>query len=127
MARSVRGPKLQGARAEDALAKLHLEQRKFGDVITADHKVFEKDGKSRNNHQLAVVVLGLTTQWIQSNPRKTKTSQETEKSLRKFLEPSQKPRVISLEFANSCEDPAWNHRTSTPRRSETNGIAERAV
>ena len=26
-----------------------------------------------------------------------------------------------------CEDLSWNHRTSTPHRSETNGIAERAV
>ena len=26
-----------------------------------------------------------------------------------------------------CEDLSWNHCTSTPRRSETNGIAERAV
>ena len=27
----------------------------------------------------------------------------------------------------TCEDLSWNHRTSTPHRSETNGIAERAV
>ena len=40
----------------------------------------------------------------QSYPCKTKTSQETERSLRKFLEPSEKPKVIytdnSLEFGN---------------------------
>ena len=33
----------------------------------------------------------------------------------------------SLEFGKSCEDVSWNHCTSTPHRSETNGIAERAV
>ena len=33
----------------------------------------------------------------------------------------------SLEFGKACEDLSWNHCTSTPRRSETNGIAERAV
>ena len=27
----------------------------------------------------------------------------------------------------ACEDPPRNHRTSTPHRSETNGVAERAV
>ena len=27
----------------------------------------------------------------------------------------------------ACEDPSRNHRTSTPHRSETNGVAERAV
>ena len=47
------------------------------------------------------------------------------------VEPSEKPKVIytdnSLEFCKSCEDLSWNHRPSTPHRSETNGIAERAV
>ena len=33
----------------------------------------------------------------------------------------------ALEFEKSREDLSWNHRTSTPLRSETNGIAERAV
>ena len=33
----------------------------------------------------------------------------------------------SLEFGKACEDLSWNHCTSTPHRSETNGIAERAV
>ena len=32
-----------------------------------------------------------------------------------------------MEFGKSCEDLSWNHCTSTPHRSETNGIAERAV
>ena len=53
------------------------------------------------------------------------------KSLRKFLEPSEKPNVIyidnALEFGKSCEDVSWNHRTSTPHRSETNGVVETAV
>ena len=39
-----------------------------------------------------------------------------------------KPEVIcSLEFGKACEDLSWNHCTSTPHRSETNGIGERAV
>ena len=33
----------------------------------------------------------------------------------------------SLECGKACEDLSWNHCTSTPHRSETNGIAERAV
>ena len=40
------------------------------------------------------MVQDLATQWIQSYLCKTKTLQGTEKSLRKFLEPSQKPKVI---------------------------------
>ena len=74
---------------------------------------------------------GLASQWIQSYPCETKISQETERSLRKFLMPDRKLKVIytdsSLEFGKACEDLSWNHCTSTPHRSETNGIAERAV
>ena len=77
------------------------------------------------------MVQDLATQWLQSYPCKTKTSQETQKSLMKFLEPTRKPKVIytdnSIEFGKSCEELSWNHCTSTPHRSETNGIAERAV
>ena len=32
-----------------------------------------------------------------------------------------------MKFGKSCEDVSWNHRTSTPDRSETNGIAQGAV
>ena len=46
----------------------------------------------------------------------TKTSQETQRSLQKFLEPDR-----------NTEDLSWNHCTSTPHRSDTNGIAERVV
>ena len=61
----------------------------------------------------------------------TKTSQETQKRPMKFLEPTRKPKVIhtdtSVELGKSCEDLSWNHCTSTPHRSETNGIADGAV
>ena len=50
----------------------------------------------------------LATQWIQSYPCKTKTSQETERSLFKFLEPSHGPKVVytdnSMEFGKACGD-----------------------
>ena len=48
----------------------------FGDLITADHKVLSDNCESRNNHRYAVVVQDLATQWIQSYPCKTKTSQK---------------------------------------------------
>ena len=103
----------------------------FGTLINADHKIFSEESESRNNHRYAVVIQDLATQWSQSYPCITKTSQETQKSPMKFLEPTRKPKVIytvkSIEFGKSCEDLSWNHCTSTPHRSETNGIAERAV
>ena len=106
-------------------------QTNFGDLITADHKVLSESCESRNNHRFSIVVQDLVTQWIQSYLCKTKTCQETQRSLQKFLEPDRKPNVIytdnSLEFGKACEDLSWNHCTSTPHRSGTNGIAERAV
>ena len=62
---SVKGPKLQGPHAEDAMAKPYLVLKIFGDLITADHKVFSDNCESRNNHRYAVVVQDLATQWIQ--------------------------------------------------------------
>ena len=47
------------------------------------------------------------------------------------MEPNRKPKIIytnnSLEVGKSCEELSWNHCTSTPHRSQTHGIAERAV
>ena len=44
------------------------------------------------------MVQDLATQWIQSYPCKTKTSQETQRSSQKFLEPNRKPKVIHLHW-----------------------------
>ena len=63
----------------------------FGDLITADHKILSEESESRNNHRCAVVVQDVATQWLQSYPCKTKTSQETQRSLQKLLEPNRKP------------------------------------
>ena len=52
---------------------------KFGDLITADHKILNEEGESRNNRRYAVVVQDLATQWIQCYPCKTKTLQETKR------------------------------------------------
>ena len=80
----------------------------FGDLVSADHKVLSEESESRNNHRYAVVVQDLAPQWLQSYPCKTKSSQETQKNLMKFLEPTKKPKVIytdnSLEFGKSCEE-----------------------
>ena len=104
---------------------------KLGDMITADHKILSEESESRNNHRYAVVVQDLATQWLQFCPCKTKSSQKTQKKLMKLVEPTRKPQVIdtdnSLEIGKACEGLSWSHCTSTPHRSETNGIAERAV
>ena len=68
IARSVNGTKLQGLHAEDANGEAVLGADKFGDLITADHKVLSDNCESRNNHRYAVVVQDLATQWIQAYP-----------------------------------------------------------
>ena len=69
--------------------------------------------------------------WCRTWPPNGSSRQGTQRSLQKFLEPDRNPKVIytdnSLEFGKACEDLSWNHCTSTPHRSETNGIAARAV
>ena len=98
--------------------KQYLWAEKFGDLITADHRVLKEGNASRHTHRYSVVVQDLATHWTQSYPCKTKTSEETERSLRQFLELSEKPKVVctdnSLEFGQSYGDLSWNHRTSTP-------------
>ena len=105
------------------VGRVVLRAENFGDLITADHKVLSEGWESRNNHRYALVVQDLATQRIQSCPCKNKTSQETQRSLQKFLEPERNPEVIytdnSLEFGKACEDLSWNHCTSKPHRSET--------
>ena len=123
--------KITRAPCRRRIGRVVLRAEFFGDLITADHKVLSESCESRNNHRYAIVVQDLATQWIKSYPCKTKTSQETQRSLQKFLEPERKPKVIdtdySLEFGKACEDLSWNLCTSTPHRSEAHGIAERAV
>ena len=89
--------------------------------------ILSEGRESRNNHRYAVVVQVLATQW---NPCKTKTSQETDKNLRKVLVTVSQKVVHTynlLEFGKYCEDLSWNHRTITLHWSKTCGIAEGAV
>ena len=62
---------------------------------------------------------------------KQKLHKKHREACKQFLEPDRKSKVIyidnSLDFGKTCEDLSWNHCTSTLHRSETNGIAERAV
>ena len=106
----------------------HLPRaEKVGDLTTADHKVLKEDCESRNSHRYVVIVPDSATQWLQTYPGKTKTSRETENSSRKLLEPNDNYTDNALEFGKVCEELLWNHCISFPHRSETNGIAERAV
>ena len=91
---------------------------KFGVLIPADDKDLKRDVNPET-------IIG-TLSWCKiglSYPCKTKSSNETEKSFLKFLEPSQAPKIVctdnSMGFGKASEVLSRNHRTSTPHRSET--------
>ena len=67
----------------------------FGDVMTAEHKVVNDEGESRNNQRFAIVVQDLATQWILSYPCKTRTSHETGRNLRNVVDPEENPRLYT--------------------------------
>ena len=111
-------------RTGDAVAR--AEKKKLGDLITADHKILSEGCESRNNHRYAVVVQDLATQWIQSCPCKTQTSQEFAKVSRAVGKAeSHSDRQIFGIWQILCR--IIMESTSTHYRLETNGTAERAV
>ena len=63
--------------------------------------------------------------------QKQKLHKKPREACKSSWSPNRKPKVIytdnSVEFGEACADLSLNRCTSTPHRSETNGIAERAV
>ena len=125
------GPQLYGLHAESEAKATYFAQKSLVTLLRPTTEVLIEEGESRNHHRYAVIVQDLATQWIQRYPCKSKASQEMMRSLQKLLDSKVSPKVIhtdnSLEFGKTCEDLQWNHCTSTPHQSETNGIEERAV
>ena len=103
----------------------------WGDAITADHKILNEDDQSRDHDRMACIILDRFTQWLQGYSAPSKSAAETRKAFRKFLGPEMKCKHIytdnSEEFRKALKDLDLPHDTSTPYRSETNGVAERAV
>ena len=74
-----------------------------GDLTTVEHKILNEGCESRNNHQFAAVVQGLTIQWILPVWKQNFTG-DGEEFLWKFSEPSQMPKVIRMD---DCEELSW--------------------
>ena len=91
---------------------------KFGETITADHKVFKEEGESRNNHRYVNVVQDLTSHRILGYPCKTQTFARNSKEITK-IQLHENPIVVytdsSLEFGKGCADVHWNHSRSLLR------------
>ena len=69
--------------------------------------------------------------WLPNGSSRIRARQKLLRKCKSSWSGNGKPKGIytdnSLEFGKACEDLSWNHCTSTPHRSETHGIVERAV
>ena len=91
---------------------------KYACIVEADESLRKRmEGSQNENHEDHIAGKGMNS-WSHHN------------LAHKFI-PTWRPKVVytrnSQEFGKACEDLSWNHCTSTPHRSETHGIAERAV
>ena len=131
MAWSARGPKSQGPRAEDALAESRISCRNLLILLQQITKFTVKVV----NLETIIDMQSWCKTWPPSGSSRIRAKQTLLRKHKGACKSSWsrigKPEVInidnSLEFGKACEDLSWNHCTSTPHRSETNGIAERAV
>ena len=119
-------PRLQGLPAEDALAKQYLEQKSFGDLMTADHKVL---------NELNFETITVTRWWCKILPlngfnlfgAKPKLLRRRKGVYESFSSRSKSRKVIFLiwQILRRFIMQSPNFDTSSIR--DTNGIAERAV
>ena len=107
------------------------EPTQFAHSLTADHKILNEADASRTGDRVALIVLDRFTRWLQGYAALTKSADECTKAFLRFLGPQVIPGHVytdnSKELIKSLEELKWLHDTSTPHRSQTNGVAERAV
>ena len=66
----------------------------LGELITADHKILNLEGVSRNDLGNTLIVQGPYSYCLRSDHSKSKDAQETASCLRRFLPPFRKPGRI---------------------------------
>ena len=107
------------------------EPKAWLDSITADHKILNEEDESRSLDRVALIVMDRFTKWMQSYPAPTKEAKEVVRDLQRFVGPQAKPQHVytdnAQEFIAALQELNWPHDTSTPHRSETNGVIERSV
>ncbi len=106
--------------------------KKFGDAITMDHLSSDGEaGLSRSGNSTALVVRDLFTGWIDAYPAGSKCADEVVQALLNFVAVDETVGYVASdgaeEYKAAMKQLGWRHRTSTPGRPQTNGIAERTV
>ena len=59
---------------------------RFGEAITADHKILNKLDESRDHDRAALIVQDKATYWLQGHPAASKNGKETKKAFNSFLD-----------------------------------------
>ena len=81
--------------------------------------------------KVALVVQDAFTKWLQSYPASSRSTEEVILAMKRFLGPNTRAKHAysdnAKEFFSAMQRLNILHDTSTPHRSETNGVIERAV
>ena len=105
--------------------------KQWADALTADHKILNEFDSSRERDQAALIILDRYTQWLQGFPCKQKSSEEIRYCFKRFLGPQDSAKHVftdnAAEFISAMKELKFPHDTSRTHRSESNGVAERAV
>ena len=98
---------------------------------TEDHKVLREENESRNNHlyepwwdmiwKRSGCNLTLVKKNFPDDPEEIYAVRGADVETKSHL------YWHFLDLGKSCEELSWNHCTSTPYRSEANGVVERAI
>ena len=125
-------PKEKKPLAEDAVTKLYHEQK---NLVTWSRRITKFSVKNVNHGTITetlswfkiLLLNGSSLIRVKRRLHMRRKREVCENSWSRHTNEKLLKTDNSTEFGKACEDLSWNHRTSTPHRSETNGIAERAV
>ena len=105
------------------------QTRKWADAITADHQIFNDEEAGRKGERVCMICSDRWTHWVQGYPARTKSADETQRDLERFVGPWLRPGYAytdgSGEISKALKTLNWLHDHITPHRPQTNGVAER--
>jgi hypothetical protein len=100
--------------------------------LTADRVVtLDEMDRGVAGETSALVILDRATKWLECYPIADKSSDEVVRALKDCVGPAGHVGLFytdcSPELDKARKEMKWLHRTSTPGRPQSNGVAERAV
>ena len=93
--------------------------------------LLDEDDYGRKGERCSLVMLDRGTQWLNSFPAKTHSTNTTHEAFLMFASPHETISKLytdnAAELINAAKRMRWRHDRSTPNRPQTNGTSERAV